>query len=78
VTEGDVGDTSVFVLATGEEVGETSAIVASMHLPSPAAFLEGLVLVSLTPIRRSAPLRPRSLLPVLSALPFTRRTPLHP
>jgi hypothetical protein len=78
VTEGDVGDTSVFVLGTGEEVGETSAIVALKLLPSPAAFLEGLVLVSLTPTRRSAPLRPRSLLPELSALPFTRRTPFCP
>jgi hypothetical protein len=74
VTEGDVADTSVFVLGTGEEVGETSTIAASKLLPS----LEGLALVSLTPTRRPPPLRPRSLLPVLSALPFTRRTPLRP
>lgn len=78
MTEGDVGDTSVLVPGTGEEVGEASAIVASTLLPSPAVFLEGLALVSLTPIRRSAPLRPRSLLLVLSALSFTRRTPLRP
>lgn len=78
VTEGDVGDASVLVLGTGEEVEETVAIVAPRLLLSPTVFLEGLVLVSLTPTRRPAPLRPRSLLPVLSALPFTRCTPLRP
>lgn len=78
VTEGDVGDTSVFVLGRGEDVGETSGIVESGLLHSPPVFLGGLVLVSLRPARRSAPLRPRSLLPMFSALPFTRRTPLRP
>lgn len=74
VTDSDVGDTSVLVLVTGEEVGERSAMVSRL-LPSPA---EGLVLVSLMPTRRLAPLRPRSLLPELSTLPFTRWTPLRP
>jgi len=72
------GDTGVFVLGAGEEAGETSAIAVSRLLSSEAVVLGGLVLVSLTPTRRSAQLRPRSLLPMLSALPFTRRATLCP